>query len=245
MPRYKIIIEYKGTNYVGWQRQDNGPSIQSEIENSIKKLVGKKIEVFGAGRTDAGVHALKQIAHFDLEKFFPVDVIRDGLNQYLRPQAISIIKAEKVSENFHARFNAKQRYYSYIIINRRSPLTIERNRAWVVHKKLNVILMQQAIKLFIGKHNFNAFRSVNCQSETSFKTIDYAEVKENNKKIIIDVKAKSFLHSQVRIMVGTIVYVGEGKIKFDQITSIIRSGDRKKAGPTAPAEGLYLKDIIY
>ena len=245
MIRYKIIIEYDGTNYVGWQKQDNGPSIQEAIESAIFKQSGEKIELFGAGRTDAGVHALSQVAHFDIEKNFSEDSIRDGLNKHLRPQPIAILHAEKVNQTFHARFSAKQRHYSYTIVNRRSPLTIEKNFAWIVHKKLDTVLMRNASKLFLGNHDFNAFRSINCQSKSSVKTIDFFDVTLENNKIIFRVKARSFLHSQVRIMVGTLVYVGEKKFGIEDVKQIIRDSDRNKAGPTAPSQGLCLVEVTY
>ena len=234
-----------GTNYVGWQRQDNGLSIQESIEKAIKQLTGENVEVIGAGRTDSGVHALNQVAHFDLKKSLSLDVIKDGLNQHLRSQPIAIIKADEVSDNFHARFSAKQRQYLYKIINRRAPLTIDQNLAWVLHKELNILKMKKAAVFFVGKHNLEAFRSVNCQSKTSIRTIDEVEVENIDNKIFVNVKAKSFLHSQVRIMVGTLVYVGEGKIEPKDIETIIKMANRKKAGPTAPAEGLYLANVIY
>ena len=221
MQRYKINIEYKGTDYVGWQKQENGFSIQESIENAVKQLTGQNIEVFGAGRTDSGVHALNQVAHFDLQKIFKIDSIRDGLNKFLQPQPISIIKAETVSNNFHARFSAKQRQYSYKIINRRPHLTIENDLAWAIHKKLNISKMQEATIFFVGKHDLNAFRSVDCQSKTSIKSIDQVEVNNIDNRITINVKAKSFLHSQVRIMVGTLIYVGEEKINPKDIKTII------------------------
>ena len=245
MSRYKITIEYNGKNYVGWQRQENGPSIQAAIEEAITKQIQQKISIFGAGRTDAGVHALGQVAHFDLEKNLISDSIRDGLNKHLRPQPISIIKAEEVSTEFHARFSAKQRHYKYKIINRRSPLTLDKDFAWVIHKELDIKSVQEASKLFIGKHNFNAFRSINCQSESSIKTIDDVLITMEKNSINMNFRAKSFLHSQVRIMVGTLVYIGEGKIKFKEIQSLIQSGERQNAGPTAPANGLYLTEVIY
>ncbi len=245
MFRYKIVVEYNGTKYVGWQRQENGPSIQSALEEAIHKQTGEKIDVFGAGRTDAGVHSYGQVAHFDLPKPMSIDSIRDGLNQHLRPQSIAIINVNQVDNNFHARFSAKQRHYIYKIVNRRAPLTIERELAWVIHKNLNITLMQDAAKYFIGKHDLNAFRSINCQSETSIKTIDDVTIQNQDQKISIDVKAKSFLHSQVRIMVGTLVYVGMEKIEPQQIKLILKNTDRKEAGPTAPAHGLYLKSVFY
>ena len=245
MPRYKISVEYKGTNYVGWQNQDNGISIQSLIEEALNSLTLEKSKVFGAGRTDAGVHAIKQIAHFDIKKNFSEKSIKDGLNQHLRPNLISITEANKVPNTFHARFSAKQRYYKYVIINRRAPLTLENELAWIVYKKLNIKNMQEASKYFLGKHNFEAFRSINCQSKSPIKTIDYIEVKEEKNKIIIEVKAKSFLHSQVRIIAGTLVEVGKGKIKPNEIKDIITEGKRKESGPTAPALGLYLVSVSY
>ena len=172
MHKYKITLEYDGTDYVGWQRQENGNSIQASLEKAIEKLTLEKATVFAAGRTDAGVHAKGQVAHFDINKNFTIDNIRDGLNQHLRPQPISIIKVEKVTEEFHARFSANYKIYEYLIVNRRSPLTIEKNRAWIVFKKLNLNKMQKESSHFIGKQDFNAFRSINCQSSSSIKTID-------------------------------------------------------------------------
>lgn len=245
MNRYKIVIEYKGTNFVGWQKQDNGISIQESIEKSIKELTQETVQVFGAGRTDAGVHALGQVAHFDLVKNFSKDSIRDGLNKYLRHYLISIVEASKVKDNFHSRFSAKKREYLYKIINRRAPLTVDKNLAWVFHKKLDIKKMQDAAVFFIGQHNLNAFRSINCQSKTTIRTIDKIQIINKKDIISIIVQAKSFLHSQVRIMVGTLVYVGEGKIDPNEILKIIKIGKRENAGPTAPAEGLYLTNVIY
>ena len=244
MFNFKIIIEYDGTDYVGWQRQDNGISIQGSIEKSIFKLTGEQVSIFGAGRTDAGVHALGQVAHFSLKKEFKVDNIRDGLNQYLRPQPIAILEAVIVNENFHARFSAIKRTYKYIITNRRPPLTINKNKSWGVFKKLDIIKMKFEAKYFIGKNNLGAFRSVHCQSKSALKTIDDITIINKNDDIIITVSAKSFLHSQVRIMVGTLIEVGKGKIK-KSIKNIIEDKKRSQAGITAPACGLYLVKIEY
>jgi len=245
MQRYKIIIEYDGSNYVGWQKQDNGLSIQESLQIAIKKQTQENVEVFGAGRTDAGVHALGQVAHFDLDRNLTIKEIQDGLNQYLRPQPIAIIEAKKVEKDFHARFSAKKRIYSYTIVNRRSPLTIDKNKAWVVHKKLDTELMNSASKFFIGNHDFTSFRSSSCQANSPFKTIDKVRVLREFNNIFIKVEAKSFLQSQVRIMVGTLVNVGEGKLKPKDIELIIKSRKRSKAGPTAPSEGLFLTTVIY
>ena len=244
MLNFKIIIEYDGTDYVGWQRQDNGPSIQEAIENAIFKLTAEKVIVFGAGRTDAGVHALGQVAHFNLKKKFKSDNIRDGLNQYLRPQPIAVLDAEQIDENFHARFSATKRTYEYIITNRRPPLTINKNKSWGVFKTLDVKKIRDEAKFFLGKHNLEAFRSVHCQSNSAIKTIDDITIANKNNDIVITVSAKSFLHSQVRIMVGTLVEIGKGKIKIS-IKKIIEDKLRSQAGITAPACGLYLIKVDY
>ena len=245
MSKYKLTIEYDGTNFVGWQIQDNGTSIQQSLEKAIKQLSNEQLNVFGAGRTDSGVHAKGQVAHFEMLKDFRIDNIRDGINQYLRPLPIAILKVEKVSDDFHARFSAKQRIYQYSIINRRPPLTFQRQLSWIIYKKLDIEKIKQASAYFKGKHNFNAFRSIDCQSTSSIKTVDYCSVINDQESITIQVAAKSFLHSQVRIMVGTLVSVGEGKIQPSDIKQIIEMKDRDKAGVTAPAHGLYLKEVIY
>ena len=245
MHKYKLTIEYDGKNFVGWQRQENGISIQYSIEKAIKKLLNEDIALIGAGRTDSGVHAKGQVAHFELANEFPIDRIRDGINQHLRPQPIAVLNVEKVVDDFHARFSARQRIYQYSIINRRPPLTFQRQLTWVIYKKLDIEKMKEAATFFKGKHDFNAFRSINCQSSTSIKTVDHCSVVNNQESITIQVAAKSFLHSQVRIMVGTLVNVGEGKIQPFDLKKIIEMKDRDKAGVTAPAHGLYLKEVIY
>ena len=244
MFNYKIIIEYDGTDYVGWQKQDNGLSIQEAIEIAISKLTNEKVSIFGAGRTDAGVHALGQVAHFNLQREFKTINIRDGLNQYLRPQSIAILEATVVDKSFHARFSAKKRTYQYIITNRRSPLTIQKNQSWGVFKKLDIKKMRYEAKYFIGKYNLEAFRSAHCQSNSANKTIDSIDIVNEGNNIFINISAKSFLHSQVRIMVGTLVEIGKGKI-IKSIKSIIREEKRSQAGITAPACGLYLVKIEY
>ena len=245
MPKYKITIEYDGTNFVGWQKQENGHSIQSSIENAIKKVTSETVKVFGAGRTDSGVHAKGQVAHFKLSKNISLDNIRDGINQHLRPLPIAILDVKEVELDFHARFSAQLRSYEYLIINRRAPLTIEKNRAWIVFKKLNLNKMQEESLHFMGKQDFNAFRSINCQSSSSIKTIDSFDTYVKDENIRIKVKAKSFLHSQVRIMIGTLVDIGKGKISSISIKDIINNKDRNKAGVTAPACGLYLIEVGY
>ena len=245
MFKYKLIIEYEGTSFVGWQRQNNGQSIQQSLEEAIQKLVNEKVAVYGAGRTDSGVHAKGQVAHFELSKNILLDNIRDGINQYLRPLPIAILNVDKVTDNFHARFSAKQRIYQYSIINRRSPLTFQRQLYWIIYKTLDINKIEEATTYFKGKHDFNAFRSIDCQSSSSIKTIDHCSVTNDHEIITILVAAKSFLHSQVRIMIGTLVNVGEGKIQPSDVKQIIEMKDRNKAGVTAPAHGLYLKKVIY
>ena len=244
MPKFKICIEYDGTDFVGWQKQDNGVSIQEEIEKAVFQLTGETISLFGAGRTDSGVHAIGQVAHFDLIKKFSTDNIRDGLNQYLKPYPIAILDAKEVNDNFHARFSAITRTYQYFIINRRVPLTIDQNRAWCVFKKLDIKKMIFESQFFLGKHNFEAFRSIDCQSNSAVKTIDKINITETKKYIVMTISAKSFLHSQVRIIVGTLVEIGKGKIG-KSIKDIILQKKRAEAGITAPACGLYLTEVKY
>jgi len=244
MNNYKIVIEYDGTNFVGWQQQENGKSIQSSIQEALLELSGEKVTIFGAGRTDAGVHAYGQVASFNLNKKIETDVIRDGLNQHLRPLPIAVQQAELVEDDFHARFSAKKRWYEYKIINRRPPLTIDVNRAWCVFKNLDIEKMKSESFSFLGKNDLNAFRSAHCQSKNSIKTIDSISIINKDEQIVIEVSAKSFLHSQVRIMIGTLVDIAKGNIN-KTVLDIINSKQREFAGQTAPAHGLYLKKINY
>ena len=244
MHNYKITIEYDGTNFVGWQRQENGISIQQLIEESIQKLVNKTTNIFGAGRTDAGVHAKGQVASFELENELDTDTIRDGLNHHLRPYPVAVLLTEKVGNDFNARFSAKLRFYEYRVINRRPPLTLENNRVWCVHKTIDLKKITEQSKNFIGKHDLSAFRSINCQSNTVTKTIKFFNIKTDKDEILFTISAKSFLHSQVRIMVGTLVDIGLGKIS-KSISEIILLKKRKYAGVTAPAHGLYLTKVEY
>ena len=244
MNKFKIIVEYDGSNFVGWQKQENGKSIQESVEKALLKLTGEEVTLFGAGRTDAGVHALGQVAHFEIKKKFNIDNIRDGLNQHLRPLPISILDAEQVQNSFHARFSAKERVYEYIITNRRAPLTLNINKSWAVYKKLNLKKMKLESKFFLGKHNLEAFRSIDCQASSPIKTINDIKINQKGNNITITVLAKSFLHSQVRIMVGTLVEIGKGKIT-KSLKEIIESKDRSQAGVTAPACGLYLLKVCY
>ena len=244
MNNYKITIEYKGTDFVGWQRQENGFSIQQLIEDSIYKLCSERIIIFGAGRTDAGVHAKGQVANFKLKNHINSDIIRDGLNHHLRPHPIAILASEKIDSNFNARFSAKLRWYEYKIINRRPPLTLDKNRFWCVHKTININKVIEESKSFLGSHNLSAFRSINCQSKNVIRSINSIEVITKNEEINFIISAKSFLHSQVRIMVGTLVDIGLNKIS-KSVSEIILTKKREMAGITAPAHGLYLTKVDY
>ncbi len=244
MHNYKIIIEYDGTDFVGWQRQENGPSVQQLIEDAIQKISNKKTTIFGAGRTDSGVHAKGQVASFELENYLDTDTIRDGINHHLRPHPIAILSSEKVDNNFNARFSAKMRWYEYNVINRRSPLTFQNNRAWCIHKKINFNKIIEQSKNFLGKHDLSAFRSINCQSKSTLKSINSIDIDMNKEEIRFIISAKSFLHSQVRIMVGTLIDIGLNKISRS-IDEIIQLKKRKNAGVTAPPYGLYLIKVDY
>jgi len=245
MRRIKLTIEYDGGPYVGWQHQDNGPSVQEAIETAIKDFCGESPRLFTAGRTDAGVHALGQVAHFDIDADFPVDTIRDALNQHLRPQPISILNAEEVDEEFHARFAAKRRHYLYRLIARRAPLALEKERAWQVFRPLDVAAMHEAAQGLLGRHDFTTFRATQCQADSPLRTLDEIHVFESGDEVHVTVTAKSFLHNQVRSMVGSLKLVGEGKWSAQELKDALDAADRTRCGPVAPAHGLYLARVDY
>ena len=245
MPRYKLTIEYAGTPFVGWQIQDNGPSVAGAIADAIEKFTGVRSDVMGAGRTDAGVHAIGQVAHVDLAKDWPVDTVRDALNAQLRPHPISIIHAEKVPDDFHARFSAVQRHYLYRILNRRADLALERERAWRIVRPLDVGAMHEAAQKLVGNHDFTTFRSVECQAKSPVKTLDRLAVSRAGEEIRIESSARSFLHNQVRSMVGSLAMVGEGKWSSGDLQKALEAKDRTACGPVAPAIGLYLVRVDY
>ncbi len=245
MTRYKLTIEYMGTNLSGWQRQTNGPSIQEAIEKAIYKFCGENVTLFCAGRTDAGVHALGQVAHFDLSQEQNIYQVRNGINFHLKPQRIAIINAEIVNEDFHARFAAKERTYIYKIVNRSAALTLDLQRAWHVAVPLNAEAMHEAGQVLVGQHDFTSFRATQCQSSSPNKTIDQLSVVANEAVIEITTRARSFLHHQVRNMVGTLKLVGEGKWTNEDVRKALEARDRSAAGPTAPPDGLYLLKVNY
>ena len=245
--RYKITVEYDGTNLVGWQKQREGPSVQEYLEKAIEGFSHQKTEVFCAGRTDAGVHALAQVAHFDLDMDAPEYKIRESINAWLRDLAapVSVINAEKVNDDFHARFSAMGRGYIYRVLNRRAPSPLRQNRVWCVSFDLNVDAMREGAKFLLGHHDFSAFRGSGCQAKSPIKTLDKLEIYRNGEEIIFEVEARSFLYHQVRNMVGTLILVGRGKIAPAEIKNILESKDRTKAGISAPAPGLYLNKVWY
>ena len=245
MTRYKLTLEYDGRGFVGWQRQDNGPSVQAALEAAVKGFCGEAITVHGAGRTDAGVHALAQVAHIDLEKETGAETLRDALNFHLKPAAVAVLAAEAVADDFHARFSATERAYRYRIVNRRAPLTLDRGRAWLVPVPLDAGAMGEAARALLGRHDFTSFRAGECQAKSPVKTLDALEVSRDGDEIWIEARARSFLHHQVRNMVGTLKLVGEGKWSRADMERALAARDRRAAGPTAPADGLYLVAVRY
>jgi tRNA pseudouridine38-40 synthase len=245
MPRYKLILEYDGTGLVGWQRQANGLSVQEILETAVERYCGEQLAVHGAGRTDAGVHALAQAAHIDLPKEAPTDVVRNALNQHVKPHAVSVVAVERVPDNFDARRSARGRVYRYRILNRRAPASLERGRVWHVGPPLDIAAMRDGAKLLLGKHDFTSFRDSECQAKTPVKTLDLLEVTREGDEVQIVARARSFLHHQVRNMVGSLKLVGAGKWRVERIGEALAARDRRAGGPTAPPEGLYLVEVIY
>lgn len=244
--RYKIIIEYDGTPFCGWQRQDNGLSIQECIETAIESLFQEKVVVFGAGRTDKKVHAHGQTAHFDINnKKLDLYTIKSGLNHYLNIYPISILDIAEVDTEFHSRFSAKQRKYLYRIINRPSPLSIERGRAWLVVKKLNLEKMQACASVIVGKHDFTTFRSAHCQSKSPIKNLTSCQITQQDDNIYFGFVAPSFLHHQIRSIVGSIKMVGEELWDLERFKDALAAKDRTKCGPLAPPFGLYFMKVEY
>jgi tRNA pseudouridine38-40 synthase len=245
MPRYRIMVEYDGRDYAGWQRQENGPSIQEALEEAVFRLSGERTTITGAGRTDAGVHAQGQVAHFDLEREFPAETVRDAVNAHLRPQAVSVLDAAVAAPDFHARFSAIARSYEYRILCRRAPPALDFGRVWHVSRRLDCAAMQAGARFLIGQHDFTSFRAAECQAKSPVKTLDVFEVREEGSEICCIARARSFLHHQVRSMVGTLKLVGEGKLAPEQVARILAAQDRSACGPVAPAEGLTLMSVQY
>lgn len=245
MSRFKLTLEYDGRSFVGWQRQANGLSVQEVLEEAIRRFCGESATTHVAGRTDAGVHALGQVAHADLEKPTEPEVVRDALNFHMKPHAIAVLAAERVGEDFHARFSARERLYRYRIVNRRAPLALERGRAWFVQAPLDLAAMEAAAAHLVGHHDFSSFRAAECQAPSPLKTLDALALAREGELVRIEARARSFLHHQVRNIVGTLKLVGEGKLTPDDVRRILAARDRRVAGPTAPPDGLDLVEVRY
>ena len=245
MPRYKLTLEYDGAPFAGWQTQADQPTVQGLLTTAIQALTGEKTLVQGAGRTDAGVHARGQVAHVDISKHWDPDTVRDALNAHLRPHPVAILSAEKVSDDFNARTSATKRHYLYRIINRRSDLALEAGHAWRVPRPLDTDAMHKAAQRLVGKHDFTTFRSTECQAKSPVKTLDVLSVERNGEEVTVSAIARSFLHNQVRSMVGSLEAVGEGKWNADDLSRALAARDRTACGPVAPADGLYLMRVDY
>jgi len=245
MPRYKLTIEYDGTPFSGWQRQADRISVQQVLEEAIQRMSGEVVTTQAAGRTDAGVHGLGQVAHFDLGKPWDPFRIREALNFHLRPHPVAIIAAEAVDDTFEARFSATSRHYEYRILNRRAPAVIERNHVWHVPMQLDAEAMDQAASLILGKHDFTTFRSSECQANSPVRTLDAFAVRREIEHIVITASARSFLHHQVRSMVGSLKLVGEGKWAPADFRAALDARDRRRCGAMAPSDGLYLVRVGY
>lgn len=245
MNRYKITIEYEGTGYSGWQKQKSEKTIQGEIEKSLKSFSQEQAPIYGMGRTDSGVHALGQVAHFDLKKHWDADVVLKGLNYYLKDQPIVILDCQKVTEDFHARHSAKERSYKYVILNRFAFPALEKNRVWHINQKLDIKKMKAAAKSLIGTHDFSSFRTTLCEAKSPIKTLRSIEIVESGEKIIFKLTATSFLHHMVRNIVGTLQMVGAGKLSQEDFLEYFNKKDVSIIKYTAPAAGLYFTKVSY
>lgn len=245
MPRYRLTVEYLGTPFVGWQRQRSGLGVQQVLEEAVAGFSGETADVVAAGRTDAGVHALGQVCHLDLGRAFPAETVRDALNAHVRPHPVSVLDAAEVDPGFHARFSAIERRYRYRLLDRRAAPAIDRDRVWWVPKALDAETMADAARHLVGHHDFSTFRAAECQAKSPVKTLDQLDVARHGREIAVTARARSFLHHQVRNIVGTLKLVGEGKWRPDDVRIALEARDRTQGGPTAPPEGLYLTQVRY
>jgi len=245
MPRYRLTLEYDGRPYHGLQAQPNHPSVQASVERAVTAFCGEVVRMHAAGRTDSGVHATGQVAHIDLEKDWPADVVRDALNAHLMPEPVVVLEASVAEPDFHARFSAIERRYLYRILNRRSPPGLERGHVWHVKKPIDAAAMHDAAQVLLGHHDFTTFRDLACQAKSPMKTLDLATVVRDGEAIDLRFAARSFLHRQVRSMVGSLVEVGVGRWTADDFKAAFEARDRRACGPVAPADGLYLVGVGY
>jgi tRNA pseudouridine38-40 synthase len=245
MPRYKLTLEYDGAPFVGWQRQENGLSVQEILEGALFAMTGARATAQGAGRTDAGVHALGQVAHVDLERDWTPFRLGEGLNALVHPHAVAIVGVERVGADFDARHSASARHYLYRIVNRRAPLTLERGRAWRIKPRLDAGAMHEAARVLIGRHDFSTFRDSQCQAKSPIRTLDRLDVRRDGDDILFEASARSFLHRQVRSMVGSLVEVGAGRWSAGEFKTALEAADRSRCGQVAPPHGLYLVRVDY
>jgi tRNA pseudouridine38-40 synthase len=245
MPRYRLTIEYDGTGLVGWQRQPNGLSVQEILETAFERFCGEAVTVWGSGRTDAGVHALRQSAHVDLPREYPLETIRGAVNFHLRPHAVALLGAAAAAPDFDARRSARLRRYRYRILNRRAPPTLDAGRVWHIGPSLDVAAMREAAQVLVGHHDFTTFRDTLCQAKSPMKTLDRLAVFRVGEEIVIETEARSFLHHQVRNMAGSLKFVGIHRWSAADLRAALEARDRRRGGPTAPPEGLYLVEVVY
>lgn len=245
MPRYKLLVEYDGSPYAGFQRQNGQPTIQSALEGAVFAFTGERITLKAAGRTDTGVHAIGQVVHFDLERAWETDVVRDAMNAHMRDELVCVLTAEEVDETFDARFSAVRRHYRYMILNRRSPPIFERGKVWGVARALDETRMQAAADRLIGHHDFTTFRSVQCQANSPMRTLDVLSISREGEHVVIKAAARSFLHNQVRSLVGALKMAGEGRLTAEDVEAMLEAKDRQKCAPVAPPQGLVFTQVDY
>ncbi len=245
MPRYRLTIEYNGTSFAGWQIQANGATVQARLQAAVSAFTGESVTVHGAGRTDAGVHALGQVAHLDLQRDWPPEIVQNAINAKLRPDPVAIIKCSLAPPDFQARFDATARHYLYRILNRRAPAALDAHRVWHWIGKLDAEAMHAGAQMLVGRHDFTTFRSAHCQSASPVKTLDRLDVSRRGEEIHVEASARSFMHNQVRSMVGSLKLVGEGRWPPVRMARALAARDRAACGMVAPPDGLYLVRVDY